>query len=537
MQNHLPPVALVSLHLAQDEGQPPLGAACIAATILQKQLLPRDRLTLLDFSTGDSLPQMADRILENNPGIVGFSLYCWNSSPAGELARLLRSRNPGLCLAAGGPDAELLATSGSPAPFDTVFLGEAEESFTTWLERFANDSQNARTEGFIRGRASAAESLASPWLEGVIAPARGGMVAWELTRGCPFRCAYCYEGRGTTGLRHLPEARIDAELELFLKAGIGVVFVLDPTFNIRPERALAFLGKLRRALSRHRGADRIHWHFEVRAELLDRAQAKAFAGMQASLQIGLQSADPAVLAKINRNFERRAFTAKIGLLNAAGAIFGLDLIYGLPGDSLAGFERSLEYSLSLAPNHLDIFPLSVLPGTELHERAQEFGLVFDPMPPYRLLCHGSFSHEDMGAAARYAEACRIFYTEGRAVPWFLAVAKGLGMKSFELLREFGKFMQGREVTGSVPLSHRAIEALQAEFLPGLCRKRGKQRLEAIVLDLVRYHGACSRAFAEGEKTRLKLSYPPWALESPNIASLEAFEKTLAKKPCSMDIGP
>lgn len=537
MYHTLPRIALVSLHLPQDAGQPPLGAACIAAAILHKGLARSDNLALFDFLSGSELSQMADSILEGDPGIVGFSLYCWNSSRARDLALLLRSRKPELCLVAGGPDAELLAVSGSREPFDAVFLGEAEESVSAWLERFANDSQNARNEGIIRGRAPAGEALASPWLAGVIAPEKGGRVAWELTRGCPFHCAYCYEGRGTSGLRHLSEARIDAELELFLKAEVGEIFVLDPTFNIQPERALAFLSKLRKTLARHKAADRLHWHFEVRAELLDRAQAKAFAGMQASLQIGLQSADPAVLKNINRTFDRKIFSAKIDLLNAAGAVFGLDLIYGLPGDTLRGFERSLDYALSLAPNHLDIFPLSVLPGTELHDRAHEFGLVFDPEPPYRLLHHGSYPERDMELSARLAEACRIFYCEGRAVPWFLAVAKGLGMRSVELLRAFAEFMKEREPVDPEALHHAAIEHLQVGFLSALCRLRGRERLEPIVLDLVRYHGACSRAFAEGEKTRLRLSYAPETLESPNIASLETFERTLPKRPATLDIGP
>jgi oxygen-independent coproporphyrinogen-3 oxidase len=46
---------------------------------------------------------------------------------------------------------------------------------------------------------------------------------------------------------------------------------------------------------------------------------------------------------------------------------GLDLIYGLPGQSLASWRASLEQALALAPEHLSLYALSVEAGTPLAE--------------------------------------------------------------------------------------------------------------------------------------------------------------------------
>ena len=57
-------------------------------------------------------------------------------------------------------------------------------------------------------------------------------------------------------------------------------------------------------------------------------------------------------------------------------IFGFDLIYGLPGDNLSGFCNSIDFALNLMPNNLELFCLSVLPGTDLFDAAKGYGLVF-----------------------------------------------------------------------------------------------------------------------------------------------------------------
>ncbi|MCE1195556.1 radical SAM protein [bacterium] len=538
MNEHALRAVFVSLRTAEDREVLPLGAATAAAALVQADLVRRGDMKILAAGVDEPHEALEGKILASSPSLVGFSLYCWNSTASIELAARLRAAYPKLLLIAGGPDAERLAAAAREAPhvFDAVFLGEAEESLVAWVRDAATGGGQAHARGtanpavFLRGKAAAPATLASPWLAGLLEPRAGGQVAWELTRGCPFRCAYCYEGRGSSGVRRLPDERLERELALFVERGVGEIFVLDPTFNVQPARALALL---RRFADKGGG---IAWNFEIRAELLDRPQAEAFASMPCSLQIGLQSVRPEVLAAINRDMDRKKFAAKVGLLNAAGAVFGLDLIYGLPGDTLAGFRESLDYALSLAPNHLDIFPLAVLPGTELAERREALGLVADEEPPYLLKRHASFGEADMASAARLARACGLFYTAGRAVPWFLSALRPLRMAPAAFLAGFAEFIDARAI-GAGSLRHAAIESLQIEYLGQLYKARGVDRWLAAALDLVRYYGAWSRAFAEGERSRVKLSHPLREVESPGFLDIERHRSRGVPRPCEVDIGP
>ncbi|HEY9055321.1 MAG TPA: B12-binding domain-containing radical SAM protein [Rectinemataceae bacterium] len=501
------------------EAAPPLGSGCIAASLLAAGLL--DPSSMNFFDAGLCSQDAAAEILAFKPDLVGFSLYLWNSLEFENVARAVRQASPDIIIICGGPDAERLAEEDgdgidSGSPFDAVFIGEAETDAAAWLAEYAEKRHRAAKT--IRCRPPKAEDLASPWLSKTLELGEGSAIAWELARGCPFRCAYCYEGRGVSGLRVLPMRRIEEEIELFAQKGVERVFVLDPTFNAHKGRALQIL----RLIAKKGG--NIRWDFEVRAELLDREQARAFSRLDCSLQIGLQSSNPKALASMRRSLDPRAFREKLSMLDEFGIVYGLDLIYGLPGDSLGGFRESLDFALSLSPNHLDIFPLALIPGTEFCARKAELGLKAPDKPPYTLLESSDFPPGDMAAAALLSDKARKFYTEGRAVPWFEAVLKPLRMKPSAFLDglEPGKLPEGED--------HEGIEAFQRSAIETAYLRSGKARLLAGALDLVSFYGAWSRAFAEGKSSILNLSYPPELVESPLMLDLETAVGGHAPRP-------
>ena len=87
------------------------------------------------------------------------------------------------------------------------------------------------------------------------------------------------------------------------------------------------------------------------------------------ISMGLQSACPAELLSIHRPHtveqggEAVAAARKAKLKNLS-----LDLIYGLPGQTMDSWQRSVEYALSLGPEHLSCYGLKVEEGTALAAR-------------------------------------------------------------------------------------------------------------------------------------------------------------------------
>lgn len=490
-------ILFVTLHVRRSAQAIPLAAACLAAA-LPPEL--RQSTRLLDVFPDEDPGAVIERILQTDPHLVSMPLYLWNRRQAQELARELKNRRPAIYLVAGGPEASadpdpLLP----PGPFDALVRGEGERTFAALALSLRRGVTPQPAPGLCLGRQGAAakspapetitdlNSLPSPWLSGTLTPSCGGGALWEISRGCPFNCAYCYDARGDAGVRHLSMERIEAELDLFVKSGVSQIWVLDSTFNYPPERGR----KLLRLLAKK--APHIHFHLEAKADFLDRETARLLTSISCSLQLGLQSIDPGVLRLINRSIDPDRFRRQARLLSKEGVAFGLDLIYGLPGDDYQGFCNSLKAALEMEPNHIDMFPLAVLPGTPLHGKREALGLQAQNTPPYEVQATATLPPEDMERCRILAAATDLFYNLGRAMAFFPTLVAALNKNPVQLLVSFAEWVQ---TEGAVPRqrlldptawSSAAILDLQERFVEHHLRRAKRTSLLPAAQDLMRYH--------------------------------------------------
>ncbi len=543
-------VLVVAAGLGGSARHVPLGAARIVSALRAHPATAgrTDPELLVRLASGASA-DLVRAIRERGPRAVGFSLYVWNRDLLLAAARDLRRTCPGIVLFAGGPEAtaepEGVLAEGL---LDFAVAGEGEESAPLALGRVLAGASPGDLPGIVvpdiragepgvsggalydpdrepevRARADLSR-LPSPYLDGTLDVSEYGGALWELARGCPFACHFCYESKGCRGVRRFPDDRARDELRAFVRGGAREVFVLDPTFNADPVKAREILALCRRE------APGIHFTFEIRAEFLDPALARLFGAIPCSVQAGLQSARPEVLAEVGRpGFDGAEFRRKMGMLSREGVVFGLDLIYGLPGDDPAGFRKSLDYALSLEPNHLDVFRLSVLPGTVLADRAAALGLEREDRPPYGVRSSPTFPAGDLARAEDLARAADYFYTRGRAVGWFRTVLRPLGGSPSSFLESIAGRV--REFAGSrEDPPHREIEAFQLEILEAAYRSAGAEGLFAGARDLVTLHGAWTRALADGQTTRLRLSRHPDVLFGPASRDLARMVRTVPERP-------
>jgi radical SAM superfamily enzyme YgiQ (UPF0313 family) len=484
-------IALVSIHPHRSPQAVPLACAFLKEALLaDRRLAGAVRAEILDFFLQDAPEVCAEEILKTAPDLVAFSVYVWSRDHALAVAAELRRRAPSLVICAGG--AEPTANPGGlldSGLFEFLIRGEGEGPFVQAIYLASQGFSPVGVPGVLLpgelpGPLPAPveiNSIPSPYLSGLLDPSVAGGALWQLSRGCDFACSFCFDHKGSGGVRRFELSRIEKELRLFARLRVPQVFVLDSTFNKLPKRAKEILRLIKRL------APQVHFHFEVRSEFIDAEMAELFASITCSLQIGLQSADPAVLRGVGRGFDPDDFSWRVSLLNQSGAIFGFDLIYGLPGDSLPLFRRSLDFALSLYPNHLDIFPLAVLPGTRLYGKAAALGLKHLDSPPYTLISTPDFAPKELEEARLLAAACDIFYSRGKAVAWFNAVVAALKLSPSAFLSAFSGFLGGRGAQGEQEIAEQEIWGLQREFLSEIFQEKKKQRLLPLALDLADYH--------------------------------------------------
>lgn len=78
------------------------------------------------------------------------------------------------------------------------------------------------------------------------------------------------------------------------------------------------------------------------------------------ISLGVQSLDPAELHTLGRRHSPHDVTVAVDQARSAGIrSLNLDLLYDVPGATLAGWERTLEAALALAPDHLSLYALTL----------------------------------------------------------------------------------------------------------------------------------------------------------------------------------
>ncbi len=505
----------------------PYGAACVASAL--KAAMPGTvHCTILEANKGETCDAFSHRAMAEQADIVGLSVYLWNRRLMLETAEKIKLLYPNLLVIAGGPEAsanpQALVQSGW---VDMVIRGEAEESVCELVTEFQRqNSSMLGSKRIVEAQLPNLEKLPSPWLDGTLQPDAYASAPLELARGCPYRCSFCFESRGRSDIRRFPPQRAEAELAVLSAAKVEELMVLDPTFNaseLTMAQFCTYYGKLK---------FRPRCVLELRAELITQRQARLLSGVEGFLQLGLQSSNPRALKAVNRSFNPARYTAGIRHLEEYGLTYGLDLMYGLPEDNLESFKASIDYAIGLGPNHLDIFRLSVLPGTKLMERAQELGLVYQSDPPYHVLQTPSFSASTLEIAEQLANAADQLYNRGRAVMWFRSLCKLARAQPSAVLQSWQK------LAGSISANdkHEVIEHTQVLLARFLLAKKAAPLLEAAV-QVIQTSGAWTRALAENQSCVLELDYHPEDILNTGCADISLLAQSCKRHRASWNCSP
>ena len=192
---------------------------------------------------------------------------------------------------------------------------------------------------------------------------------------CVRKCPYCdfnsYEARGALpDLEYVAALLRDLRGELAHAQGrtIETIYFGGGTPSLFSSAAIA------RLLEGARAEGSIAANAEITLEAnpgaVDAARFVAFrdAGVN-RLSIGIQSFRNDKLRALGRVHDADQAEAAVATARAAGfANLNLDLMYGLPGDDVAGAVADLERGIALAPEHLSWYQLTLEPNTAFERR-------------------------------------------------------------------------------------------------------------------------------------------------------------------------
>ena len=372
--------------------------------------------------------------------IIGFGVYIWNVTQTCEVVRLLKGQRPQLKIILGGPEVSHETDRQAIVHLaDHVITGWGDVSFPKLCRALLHGPKPLMK--ILAGEQPPLEQIALPYGEYTDDDLAHRLLYVEASRGCPFKCEFCLSSldksawafeldgflaaldtlyqRGARNFKF-----VDRTFNLKIDASVRILqFFLDrlPTAGIaaakgRPEHGTASLTGSG-ALDTASVAANLFVHFEVIPDHLpDRLKAMIaqFPPGVLQFEVGIQSFNVQVQQRISRKQDNDKTEANLRwLVNESSAHLHTDLIFGLPGETLASFGQGFDRLIALKPHEIQLGILKRLRGTPIARHTDEYAMVYDDAPPYTVRQTGAVTAPDMQRFTRLARYWDLVANSGR----------------------------------------------------------------------------------------------------------------------------
>jgi radical SAM superfamily enzyme YgiQ (UPF0313 family) len=342
-------------------------------------------------------PEIAKVILAANAELVAMSNYAWNYKKLCQVLKILEhsgERLPRIVLGGSNCAGRFGANMMKQYPIISALVeGEGEPAFRDICARLADspsknpfiNSRNCRSRGVenevlqlnMNHRINSLDEIPSPYLTGLL-PVNPSPVFFETNRGCPYRCTFCYWGSGNSQIHRMSLDRIREEMTFFAKNGVSSFFLADANFGIFDSDAevAEMIAQLNAQYNYPFKYLSLNYAKNSSERVLQIASTLRHGKMFTATTLALQTVSPEAEKQCNRYaVETSKFVSLVRSAYGKGISTYSDLILGLPGESVDEFLAGLEAAISTGVPAIQIYQLSLLPGTEFYDKQEEFGLV------------------------------------------------------------------------------------------------------------------------------------------------------------------
>ena len=362
---------------------------------------------ILEFVINSSIQTIAEQILEKNPKIIGIAVYIWNAFDVGELVKTIKKVSPKTIVVLGGPEVSYTPLRVNFDMADYIICGEGEVSFYNLCRELIDGTcQQPRT---ITSPKVDLENIVLPYDDYTDFDIKNRHIYVENARGCPFECEFCLSSIETK-MRYLDIDVFLAEIEkLWLRGARNFKFI-DRTFNIKISYAKAILNYF---LAKE---EEYFLHFEVIPDNFPeelRDLIKQFKKGCLQLEVGIQTLNLDVAKQIHRNLKIYKIKDNLKFLSQeTHAHMHIDLIIGLPSETIESFGKNLNLLYTLSTGEIQVGILKKLSGTTLDRHDKIYGMVYNDSPPYDILQNDLISFAKMQEMKRFARFWDIVYNSG-----------------------------------------------------------------------------------------------------------------------------
>jgi len=405
----------------------------IALRYLYANLVELQKKTeILEFVINENIQEIALNLLQYNPKIIGIGVYIWNASDVEELVHILKKVSPETIIVLGGPEVSYLPIRVNLDPADYIIQGEGEEQFYTLCKDILNS--NTPKQRIFPAKMVDINNIKLPYEYYNNTDIDTRHIYVEASRGCPYMCEFCLSSIDKKVREFNIEILLNEFQNLWNKGARDFKFI-DRTFNLNINNAMRILDFF---LEKD---EPFTTHFEVIPDNFPeplKEKIKLFPKHSLQLEVGIQTLKKDIAKNIKRNLNIPKIEKNIVFLETqTNAHIHLDLIIGLPGESLESFGENLDKLCKISTSEIQVGILKKLSGTTLDRHDIQYGMVYTDIPPYDILCNNMISFHQMQHMKKFARYWDIVYNSGNFTNAFKLMTKNRSVyKSFYSLTSF-----------------------------------------------------------------------------------------------------
>lgn len=364
---------------------PPLGIACIGATLLEEG----HEAKIFDFNLYDE-KKFIEELKNFNPEFVGISFVTPLIKEAEKVNKIVKDIDKKIITLCGGPHASSFPESSlKETGIDIAVVGEGDYTILDVvngkkLEKikgiaFMNKGKvitNKKRE-FIQNL----DELPFPALHLYEiekykvnkAIARNNPVAWlETSRGCPYGCIYCNKSIFSRIYRTKSPERVVEEFKKAKEMGFKEIHITDDGFTTDMERAEKICDLLIKEKVN------IGWS-TITGIRVDRVNPILLKKMKLAgcymVYYGIESGNQKIIENIKKGITLQQVKNAVKWSKEAGLEVAGFFMIGLPGETEKTMQETIEFAKSL---DLDLAKINItipLPNTEMFNKMNEKKLI------------------------------------------------------------------------------------------------------------------------------------------------------------------
>ncbi|MCL4491203.1 MAG: B12-binding domain-containing radical SAM protein [Nitrospirae bacterium] len=192
----------------------------------------------------------------------------------------------------------------------------------------------------------------------------------KTMKGCLFQCIFCTCSSPGQQARYKSAAQVIEELKMLKGYGFHRVVFIDQEFGVNINRAKDICKRI--------SAEGLNIRYLVNNRI-DLVDEELMYFMKASgcemVRYGIESADPKVMARINKKVDLRRASDAIKITRAAGIPVNLFFLIGLPGEDKETLRLNADFIINNQADSYSMGRVFLIPNTALYKQVKEEGRI------------------------------------------------------------------------------------------------------------------------------------------------------------------